>query len=62
MDHVNFINLYFVRELRFDILLYFALYRGKFPYFKTAPDGWKVSGNVFIESILRMAGSCEVWI
>jgi len=33
---------------------------GKFPYFKTAPDGWKVSVNVFIESILRLAGTCEV--
>jgi len=33
---------------------------GKFPYFKTAPDGWKVSVNEVIEVILRMTGTCEV--
>ena len=60
MDHVHFISLFLEREQKFEILLYFAFHRGKFPYFKTAPDGWKVSVNVVIESILRMAGTCEV--
>lgn len=57
MDHVNFCNLYLNRKWRFEILLCFAFRRGKFPYFKTAPDGWKVSVNVVIESILRMTGA-----
>ena len=41
-------------------MLCFAFRRGKFPYFKTAPDGWKVSVNVVIESILRMTGTVPV--
>lgn len=60
MDHVNFISLYLEWEWRFEILLCFAFRRGKFPYFKTAPDGWKVSVNEVIEFILRMTGTCEV--